>query len=325
MNKTFIIPTYRKTFRDMKIKETQTITRRFHTLLLSLIAVACYSMHAVAADDKAVSGTYTYYGHPGMSMVEAKEKALEGAQNEALRSEFGTLVSQDVVQTNEIVNDKEKMSFLSSTQSTVRGEWIATTGTPEYEEKFENGAPVVTCKVSGRGRKLSNKAPDLIANALSAPDKRAVCSEFKDSEDIFLYIKSPERDVYVMVCLEDEDGSVYKMFPFSTTPKQATLTKGYDYILFDKDRPGGSLGEMPGDGLCIVTDNLALNRLYVVYSPNYFRKGNWEYVEEANLEAMSTKEFNKLMIELRRADEEMGMKVINLSVQPNIDKNYEYD
>lgn len=309
----------------MEIKETQTVNYRITTLIFSALAVFGMTLTAKAADDKAVSGTYTYYGHPGMTMVEAKEKALEGAQNEALRSEFGTLVSQDIVQTNEIVNDKEKMAFLSSTQSTVRGEWIATTGTPTYDERFENGAPVVTCKVSGRGRKLSNKAPDLVANALSAPDKRAVSSEFKDSQDIFVYIKSPERDVFAMVCLEDEDGMVYKMFPFESTPPQATLKKGYDYILFDKNRPGGTLGEMPGDGLFIVTDKLALNRLYVVYSPNYFRKGSWNYLEEANLDTMSTKDFNKLMIELRRADEEMGMKVINLSVKPNIDKNYEYE
>ena len=74
-----------------------------------------------------------------------------------------------------------------------------------------------------------------------------------------------------------------------------------------------------------MTDKLALNRLYIVYSPNYFRKGSWTYLEEANLETMNTKDFNKLMIELRLADEEMGMKVINLSVKPKMDKNYEYE
>ncbi len=309
----------------MEIKETKTLSKSMLILLAAIVMMVVQPASAEAADDKAVSGTYTYYGHPGMSMVEAKEKALEGAQNEALRNEFGTLVSQDIVQSNEIINDKEKMAFLSSTQSTVRGEWIATTGTPQYEERFENGAPVVTCKVSGRGRKLSNKAPEIIVNALSAPDKRAVSSEFKDSEDIFVYIKSPERDVFAMVCLEDEDGMVYKMFPFESTPAQATLTKGYDYILFDKNRPAGQLGEMPGDGLFITTDKLALNRLYVVYSPNYFRKGAWNYLQEAGLDTMSTRDFNKLMIELRRADEEMGMKVINLSVRPNTDTRYEYD
>ncbi len=307
----------------MEIKETQTISKRLLSILAVIIMMTANTAQTKAADDKAVSGTYTYYGHPGMTMVEAKEKALEGAQNEALRNEFGTLVSQDVVQTNEIVNDKEKLAFLSSTQSTVRGEWIATTGTPQYEERYENGAPVVTCKVSGRGRKLSNNAPEIIANALTAPDKRAIGSEFMDSQDIYVYVKSPERDVFIMVCLEDEDGMVYKMFPFESTPAQATLKKGYDYILFDKDRPSGNLGEMPGDGLYITTDKLALNRLYVVYSPNYFRKGSWKYLDEAGLDTMTTKDFNKLMIELRRADEEMGMKVINLSVRPNIDTKYE--
>lgn len=309
----------------MENKEAKTLNISIKTLMAAFVASMVLSVAARAADDKTVFGTYTYYGHPGMSMVEAKERALEGAQNEALRNEFGTLVSQDVVQTNDIVNDKEKMAFLSTTQSTVRGEWIATTSTPQYEERFEGGVPVVTCKVSGRGRKLSNKAPEIVANSLSAPDRRAISSEFKDSQDIFVYVKSPERDVFVMVCLEDEDGMVYRLFPFETTPAQTTLKKGYDYILFDKNRPSGDLGEMPGDGLYITTDKLTLNRLYVVYSPNYFRKGAWKYLEEANLDTMTTRDFNKLMIELRRADEEMGMKVINLCVSPGNDRNFEFE
>lgn len=322
----------------MEIKETKTVNafhaarfvlgekcRRIMTLAIAIVALVI-SIDANAADDKAISGSYTYYGHPGMTMVEARERALEGAQNEALRNEFGTLVSQDVVQTNEIVNDKEKMAFLSSTQSTVRGEWIATTGTPQYEESYENGVPVVTCTVKGRGRKLSNKAPELIANALNAPDKRSVTSKFENEQDIFVYIKSPERDVFAMVCLEDEDGTVYKMFPYPTTPAQATMKKGYDYILFDKDRPGGDLGKFEEESLYITTDKLALNRLYVVYSPNYFRKGAWNHDADADLDVMPTRDFNKLMIDLRRADEEMGMKVINLSVSPNNDGGkYEYE
>lgn len=309
----------------MENKETAAIKRPRLRLLATFAAIIFTAIYSRAADDKAVTGSYTYYGYPGMGMVEAREKALEGAQSEALRSEFGTLVSQDVVQTNEIINDKEKMAFLSSTQSTVRGEWIATTGTPEYIERMEGDVPVVTCRVSGRGRRLSNKSPELIANTLSAPDKRAVCSDFNDSQDIFVYLKSPERNVFVMICLEDEDGTVYKMFPFENTPAQATLKKGYDYILFDKDRKTTGLGEMPGDGLFITADKLALNRLYVVYSPNYFRKGNWIYSEAANLDTMQSKDFNRLMIELRRADEEMGMKVINLSVKPKGDNNFEYE
>lgn len=289
--------------------------------VVSVCTVAC----AWSAGDKAVSGTYTYYGHPGMGMVEAREKALEGAQCEALRAAFGTLVSQDIMQTSEIVDDKEKMAFLSSTQSTVRGEWLANTEAPKYEERMEGDVPVVTCSVSGRGRRLSNKAPELVANALSAPDKRSVNSDFKDSQDIFVYLKSPERDVFVMICLEDEDGIVYRMFPFENTPPKATLKKGYDYILFDKDRETPGLGEMAGGGMCISTERLALNRLYVVYSPNYFRKGSWVYNEDADLETMSAKDFNRLMIELRRADEEMGMRVINISVSPAIVRNFEYD
>lgn len=293
--------------------------RKILTMLIALIAMT----PAYAADDKAVNGTYTYYGHQGMTMAEARERALAGAQTEALREAFGTLVTQDVMESNEIQNNREMQNFLSSTQSTVRGEWLTTTGTPTYQESFENGCPVVTCSVSGRGRKLSNKAPEIIAKVLNAPDKRAVTSDLLEGEDIFMYVNSPSEDVYVMICIESPDGTVQRLFPYISGPlKLAIMKKGYDYILFDRDRPQGDFGEIDAFNMTTLGE-MEIDRIYVMYSPNYFRRGPWEHISDQAAETMSVKDFNKWMLELRRGDEEMGMQVINLSVRPNRDLRYE--
>lgn len=288
-----------------------------------LILVFVGFMTASAADDKAVSGTYTYYGYPGMTMLEAREKALAGAQTEALREAFGTLVTQDVVQNSEIINDREMQNFLSSTQSTVRGEWLGTTGTPEYEENYVDGAPVVTCRVSGRGRKLSNNAPSMKVSALKTPDKRAAATSFLAEENIYMYVQSPESDVYIMICLEDNQGTVCRLFPYlDTNVKSAKLKKGYDYILFDPARKSEEFGTV--DSFRLTANNgLELDRIYLLYSPNYFRKGPWIHISDDEPEIMSVKDFNKWMLELRRADEEMGMQVINVSVRPEHDSRYE--
>ena len=54
----------------MENKETQTLRIKLFSIITFLLIIG--SLNAKAADDKAVSGTYTYYGHPGMSMIEAK-------------------------------------------------------------------------------------------------------------------------------------------------------------------------------------------------------------------------------------------------------------
>lgn len=288
-------------------------------LLISLISM----QSAFAADDKAVKGTYTYYGNQGMSMIEARERALAGAQTEALREAFGTLVTQDVMETNEIQNNREIQNFLSSTQSTVRGEWLSTTGVPEYQEKLENGCPVVTCTVSGRGRKLSNKAPEITAKVLNSPDKRSVTSDITEGQDIYMYVNSPSEDVYMMICIESPDGTVQRLFPYIKSPlKLAVMKKGYDYILFDWNRPAGDFGEIDAFEMTTLGET-EIDRIYVMYSPNYFRRGPWEHVSDQAAETMLVKDFNKWMLELRRADEEMGLQVINISVAPKRDKRYE--
>lgn len=285
------------------------------TVFLLLILMASQAL-AFAASDKKVKGEYTFYATPEMSLIQAREIALTRAQNEALRNEFGTLIRQDVVQTDEIVNNNEHSSFLSNTQSTVGGEWLATEGTPIYEERLENGAMVVTCRVEGRARKLSNKAPKINAHVMNISDKRNECNKFVDQDDLYLYINSPESDIYTMVCLLDEAGDVYNLFPFESTPKgTAPIKKGMDYILFDSNRPGGTLGDDIQDFI-ITADEFALNRLYVVYSPNYFRKGPWKKDTESGIDMMKENDFNKLLLELRRADEEMDVVAINFSVQP---------
>lgn len=293
--------------------------KKILTLLIALIAMPS----AFAADDKAVSGTYTYYGHQGMSMAEARERALASAQTEALREAFGTLVTQDVVESSQVVNNRENQNFLSSTQSTVRGEWLGTTGTPEYsDERYENGAPVVTCTVSGRGRRLSNKAPALEVKVLSSPDKRAVATSLSEGEDIYMYVKSPEEDVYLLICIEDVEGRVQRLFPYiGAKTKLANLKKGYDYILFDSDRPAGDFGEI-NDFYMTLADEYEIDRIYVLYSPNYIRNGPWRHVAEAP-EEMYINDFNRWVLEMRRADDQMGMQVINLGISPKRDSRYE--
>lgn len=293
------------------------------TLLLAIGAAA-----ANAADDKPVKGTYTYRGTPDMTLTQVRERALAGAQTEALREAFGTLVVQDVMQSNDIRDDKEMQNFLSSTQSTVKGEWLSTTNGPFFSnETIEDGCPSSTCTVEGRARELSNAVPALTAKVLNGQNKQAVCSSFTAEDDIYMYVHSPERDVYVLICLESQDGTVTRLFPYIHSTQKLTLfEKGYDYILFDDDRNKDRFKEQifgEVDNFWMQAERLELDRVYVIYSPNFIRKGPWTHYSDQEADTMPAKDFNKWMLDMRRADDEMGMKVINISVRPKSDFLYD--
>lgn len=68
-----------------------------------------------------MSGNYTYYGDINDSPAECKRKALEGARIDALSQEFGTIVSQDVLQADRIDSNGESNKFLSLSATEVKG------------------------------------------------------------------------------------------------------------------------------------------------------------------------------------------------------------
>lgn len=287
-------------------------------ILLAVVALL-FPYITSAAKEKAkeieVKGEWVYVATRGESLLEAEAKALEGAKCDALAKAFGTRVTQDVMQMEEVIGSKESMTFMSNTESTVRGVWLSTKGKPDIEKSFEDGSIVVRCKVEGYGRELSNKAPDIDVRVLNEPSKHAVCSRFKDQDDVYVYVQSPEEDVYAMVCFLDENGKVMRFFPYmGTEMKDARFKKGYEYILFDPDRPSGDFGQV--DPFHILAKEPAYNRIFVIYSPHKFKRGAWRHVDDDTADWMTEKEFNKWLLEMRGNDDEMDVKVINFLVEP---------
>lgn len=277
------------------------------TLSLFLIVIDAF------ARDKHIQGEFTYYGLPGETIIEMRQKALVGAKTDALAREFGTIVSEDMVRNEYFSGKHESEMFILSSQSMVRGEWIADDGEPVFRSRLDDdGTYIVECKVKGFGRRLSNKAPKIEAEVLNLPDKKGVCRRFESGDDIYVYLRSPETDVYAMVCLLCEDGIVQKFFPYVDTDfKKSVLKKGVDYILLDQKNPIPSFGNT--DGFHIEADQTDINRLYVIYSPSYFSPGPWIH---SSPDYMTQKAFNEWLIGQRRIDDEMGWKVIDIMISP---------
>ncbi|MDE6771068.1 MAG: hypothetical protein K2J49_00555, partial [Muribaculaceae bacterium] len=104
-------------------------------LSLVMTAVCAIGMvHTASADSsvKKVSGNYTYYGDKNDSPAMSKLKALEGARLDALSKEFGTIVTQDVLQADRVDSHGESSKFFSLSSTEVKGEWIADDGDPVY-------------------------------------------------------------------------------------------------------------------------------------------------------------------------------------------------
>ncbi len=287
-------------------------------IVTAVVAIFMATTAVAASPVKTVKGEYTYYGDKATSPAECKRLALEGARLDALAKEYGTIVTQDVLQADRIDSKGEANKFLSLSSTEVKGEWIADDGEPEFEitlDKDDN--LVVRCKVKGKAREISNESTEFDARVLRNGTKPGNAStDFYDGDDLYLYFTAPV-DGYVSVFLSLEDGNVYQMLPYlSDTKGEAKVKRNYDYVFFDPTKAEGPFGT-PDQFRIATAGVIEFNKIYVVFSPSYFAKPVMRArnsMEE--LPSMSEDDFSKWLVKSRRNDSKMGVRQMNLKIYP---------
>lgn len=267
---------------------------------------------------KTVKGEYTFYGDGKTSPAECRRLALEGARLDALTKEFGTIVTQDVMQADRLDSKGEDTKFLSLSSTAVKGEWIADEGEPQFDislDKDDN--MIVHCIVKGKAREISNESVDFDALVLrNIGKKEGASTEFYDGDRLYLYFSAP-MDGYVAMFLAMEDGNVLQMLPYLSDPKgEGKVKRGYDYIFFDDTKAVGTFGE-PNLFAIECKDGIEFNKIYVIFSPSYFARpvmsGGYSMDE---LPMMKEEDFSKWLVKTRRNDPRLGVKQMNLKIYP---------
>lgn len=284
-------------------------------LMVAIMALTVFPLRS--ADDVELTGRTTYYDDGTHTRNECKLLAAEQARVDALARRFGTLVSQDIVQSADVRNGRDAESFMALSMTQVRGEWLGDTSEPQYTFGLDNdGNLTVSCTVSGRARPLSNAVPDFETKALrGGANPASASSDFNAGDDLTLFFRGA-ADGWVAVFLEDESRTVYSLLPYPTENDGAVKVKrGESYVFFHNAsaRPEHGLTReltMTADG------RTEYNRLYVVYSTALFGRPMTEQ-HSSGLPATTTDGFTRWLIKSRRADPTMGLKVINLRIKPS--------
>lgn len=260
-----------------------------------------------------VSGEWTYYDDGRHSLMECKEAAATQARIEALAREFGTIVSQSLQQTDRIKSGRESNDFLSLAQTEVKGEWIADTSEPVYTTQIDDaGHYIVTCKVRGKARGISNETVAFEAMTLRNGTRRANAdNSFREGDELYLLF-NPSADGYISVYLEDENRRVVELLPY---PKDCSpnlrVKRGQDHVFFSAAEGKGKYG--PEEELVMTADSeVEYNRIYVVFSPNIYSRPVTR--RSAELGSTSSAEFSKWLLKSRNNDPKMGVKTLQLQI-----------
>ncbi len=262
---------------------------------------------ASAKDEKTVEGEYTYYVPRHISRNQAEQIALERARIGAIAREFGTATSLTTQTTVNQSGGSESDDFYMSASSLVRGEWVETIGSPEFSIRLENDDIVISCRVKGKARALSQARADLDVHLLrNRTSADAESSSFLSGDKLFLSFASPV-DGYLTVYLEDASHVVYRMLPFFGEKKTSTPVEADRQYIFFASTEGDS------EQYVMTADGTEHNTVYVVFSPNeYIKPVDRSPREEQALRELPLDDFRKWLQKAQTLDPQL--QVLNLPI-----------
>ncbi len=251
-----------------------------------------------------VHGTYTYVvsDNDNITLREAKHKCIELAKAEAIKNEFGVMITSDVIDTNVETNGEAASSyFWENTVAMAKGDWLGNTKPHEVTVSYENEKLKFTANVWGKAREIIQAKVDLKWDILKdGKDKKVVTTSFISGERIFIRFRSPS-DGYVAIYLIEGDDNTSCLLPYRKDPiGKFRIKSGKEYLFFDKDEdPQASFYKLT------TKYETEANQLVVIYSPNPFTKCSDITGDARHPNSLSTHDFQKWLLNCQRADRSM--------------------
>ena len=291
---------------------------------LYLMVLLCVISNSIYGQRTAnVTTTYKYYVEEGQSLAQAKEKALQLAQVEAIAKEFGTIINQSTTSVMSENNGESKENFYALNSSDVKGDWIETKGEPKYIVEYMDDMLIVTVTVSGLIREIVSAAVDLDVKfmRLSNGDEMVESTDFKNGDDIYLQFSSPV-DGYIAVYLVDGEGA-FCLLPYLRDGLGRVKVKaGEVYTFFSQEKASQASKPIVDQYTmtCASDKSIEQNKIYVIFSPNMFtkavdkRSGNNEY-GMALPRQLDFQSFNKWLSKNRKHDKDMVVVLENITIR----------
>lgn len=275
-----------------------------------------FSLPVFAQKVKSVEGEYTYYAPENVTLEEAKRTALNRAKIQALADAFGTIVSQYNATRVENRNGRSDIDFSSIGGSEVKGEWIETTGEPNYDISYEGRMLVITVHVKGKAREIVSASIDFQAHILrNGTEDKFESDQFRSGDELYLSFQSPVSG-YLAVYLVDAENQVYCLLPYrNQTDGIYPITANRRYLFF-------SVKEAPRQEQAFVDEYIMTcerasehNQIYVIFSPNQFVKATDKESDNRLPRELSFENFQKWLVKCRKQDQEMNLKINPIAIE----------
>ncbi len=289
-----------------------------YIFLLAAIVPLCWGQKI-----KTVEYTYVYHPSHNESMEQAKRNAVNRAKVEALRAEFGTVVSgasaTSIISKNSIT--ESKFVHLGS-EGELNGEWLADIEEPQVKTSLEGGVIYFTATVKGKAREIINNTIEFEAKILrNKPEASFESSEFTAGNNIYIKFTSPV-DGYLTIYLLDGE-TAYCLLPYASNKEGVQrVMHGKEYYFFSRKVYSEEENPDEIDEYTLTTEgnHQDLNQLYFIFSPQKYSKALDKFKKSSDgtlfPRMLSWTEFQKWILKARRADKEMCVQTKYIVISP---------
>lgn len=249
--------------------------------------------------DVKVHGTarYDMGENEAITQAEAKRRCIELAKANAIREEFGELVTCDVITTYRD-NDSH---YYENTIAKARGKWLEDTKEPVVKRSVIDGLFRFEAEVWGIAREIVQAQTQLKWRVFrrNEPETEA----FQDGERFFAAFSTPAKGyvaIYLSTGVEGDDRT-YCLLPYPKDQDgQHEVMANREYIFFDKEKDPQALYYR------LETEHeMENNQFVIIYSPNPFTKCIDNAGDKKTPRWLSTKDFQKWLLGLQHEDEDM--------------------
>lgn len=271
-------------------------------ILLTLFALVSATVSAQRTAH--VHGEYSYVvgENDNITLREARHKCIELAKAQAIKSEFGEMITSDVIDTNVETNGESTASyFWENTVAMAKGDWLGDTTEPLISVDYSGGKLTFKAEVWGTAREIVQAKADIKWSIMKdVADKRLPTMTFDNNDRIYMTFRAPS-DGYLAVYLIEGDDETSCLLPYpKDTGGRFYVRGGKEYVLFDKAIDAAATYYR------MKTKHPQENdQIVVIYSPNPFTKCNDITVNARQPNTLSTHDFQKWLLKCQRADKEM--------------------
>ncbi len=251
-----------------------------------------------------VHGSYVYQVNDdaNITLREAKLKCIELAKAEAIKKEFGEMITSEAIDTNIETNGESLSSFFwENTVALARGDWLGDLQKPKVDIVYNEGKLVFRAEVWGMAREIIQSKTELKWNIMKdGSEKKVETASFDSGEKIYVSFRSP-ADGYVAIYLITGEDQTACLLPYKKNVAGRFPVKGdTDYVFFDK-----ALSPIAQQYALSTNSIKEQNQIVIMFSPNPFTKCNDITGDKTHPNSLSTHDFQKWLLKIQRSDRDL--------------------